>query len=404
MSVPISVSPFLRPFRREGRLWFDNPVTGQKITLEPLQEEILRALWTPESPEYADNRLEMLLNEAGIAPFTDGLRQLLQQMMISPHSESFEHALNLSLDSGCPAAPYVEQVELTNTCPMRCRFCPRGVPGRMARPQGHMSMALFTALLDQLNPDQSSYRPLELHHLGESLLHPEIVRCVALASERGLSTEVSVNPSLLEPDLGRGLLDAGLDRLVVSLDGMDNETLSALRGPAARYDRAERNLEVLLAHVAAMSPGPRVVIQMLDLHRNRHQREAFLARWNETSVPGVEAYVKPLDGPDPDADRRGEALAWLCTYPFRSVVVLWDGRVVPCCRDDDAHLVLGDLKEQTLAEIWGSEPARRLRDQHRFSRFPVRHLCEGCGWSRSRFAATMRDRHPDAATEWPLGW
>ena len=43
------------------------------------------------------------------------------------------------------------------------------------------------------------YRPLELHHLGESLLHPQVDEFVARASARGLPTELSVNPSLLTP-------------------------------------------------------------------------------------------------------------------------------------------------------------------------------------------------------------
>ena len=246
---------------------------------------------------------------------------------------------------------------------MRCRFCPRGVPGQLQRPTGFMDLGLFRALLAQLHPEQARYRPLELHHLGESLLHPQVTDFVAAATARGLPTEMSVNPSLLTPELGRRLLDSGLRRLVVSLDGLDDPTLVRIRGPAARYTRAEPNLQALLDEVAARGDAaPQIVIQMIDLHANRDQHEAFLARWGTTGLKTVTAYIKALDGPDPDAadaaatHETGQAgrepLRYLCSYPFRSVVVLWDGRVVPCCRDDDGRLLGVRLAGETLAQSW----------------------------------------------------
>jgi radical SAM protein with 4Fe4S-binding SPASM domain len=268
-----------------------------------------------------------------------------------------------------------------------------------------MERAVFERLLGELHPRQAQYRPLELHHLGESLLHPELDRFIATASGRGLPVELSVNPALLEPELGHRLLEAGLRRLVISLDGMDDETSTALRGPPASYERSERNLTALLEQVAGTKDPPIVIIQMLDLSRNRHQREAFLARWGTTGIATVHAVVKDLDGPDPDLGRpASQPLVFLCSFPWRSVVVLWDGRVVPCCRDDDAHLVLGDLKGQTLTDIWRGPRVSELRARHRAGRLEAGHLCHGCAWRRERFAAAMPLRHPDRAKENPWEW
>jgi radical SAM protein with 4Fe4S-binding SPASM domain len=86
------------------------------------------------------------------------------------------------------------------------------------------------------------------------------------------------------------------------------------------------------------------------------------------------------------------------------VVVLWDGRVVPCCRDDDARVVLGDLRESSLEEIWNGPAARQLRQQLIDNAVPDGHLCSGCPWQPQAFAKNIARRHPDGARVHPLQW
>lgn len=404
MALPFVLSRYLRPFRDDsGQRLYDNGVTGRVERLQPLQEAVVAALWEESTAEAA---LAALCASHSRQAVQEALLQLYERAMVFADQESCDQLLAHLRDAHRPQVPFIDQIELTNRCPMRCRFCPRGVPGRMQRPTGFMELQLFRSLLAQLHPEQARYRPLELHHLGESLLHPQVVDFVRCASEHGLPTEMSVNPSLLEPALAEALLAAGLRRLVVSLDGTDDQTLVQIRGPAARYGKAERNLEALLQAVAARGDGaPKVVIQMIELAANRHQRAAFLQRYGSLGLPTVQAYLKPLDGPDPDlAQPAGEPLSYLCNYPFRSVVVLWDGRVVPCCRDDDARYVLGDLHEQSLAAIWDGPAAQQLRQRHREQRFGPGHLCTGCAFSPAAFAAAQPSRHPARAAPAPLQW
>lgn len=406
MALPFVISHYLRPFLADdpqgGRL-YDNGVTGRVERLSPLEDAVVEALWQPETAEAS---LAELLMRHKREVVQAALLSLYQRAIIFESPAACDALYRRLRDAGCPAVPFVDQIELTNRCPMRCGFCPRGIPEKMTRPTGFMELALFRRLLAQLHPQQASYRPLELHHLGESLLHPQVVAFVATASEHGLPTEMSVNPSLLTPELGKELLAAGLRRLVLSLDSLDEETLLRIRGPAARYAKAERHIDALLAEVARRGPdAPQVVIQMIALSANQSERAEFLRRWGNLGLPTVKAYIKPLDGDDPDSKQpAAEPLRFLCSYPFRSVVILWDGRVVPCCRDDDARLVLGNLHQQELAEIWAGPAARELRRRHRTGDIPEGHLCAGCAWSPAAFAASHASRHPATAAPAPLQW
>jgi radical SAM protein with 4Fe4S-binding SPASM domain len=67
-----------------------------------------------------------------------------------------------------------------------------------------------------------------------------------------------------------------------------------------------------------------------------------------------------------------------CSWLWTSLVVLWDGRVVPCCMDYDAKAVLGNIKAQSLAEIFNAEPMQALRRLHVEGRVNESSLCRGC--------------------------
>lgn len=405
-----ALSPYLRSYRSGERLVVEHAVSGRKVALDPVELEILRALWPRPGEEASADRAgeeaERALDElAGRTPpeaLRAALVELVREGFLCEDLESCHAQVDRML-ALVPEIPFLDQVELTNRCPMSCGFCPRGRRGEMTRPKGLMERATFSRVVAEANPSQRFHRLVELHHLGESLLHPDLPRFVREATVARIPTELSANPSLLEPALAAELVRAGLRRLVLSLDGMDDETTTAIRGKAARYSTAERNIDALL-ELSARSPSPpQVVVQMLELHRNEGQRERFVARFGGTGLPFVQAYVKHLEGDDPDLGRpTSPPLRLFCAYPWRSVVVLWDGRVVPCCRDADAALVLGDLKTQSLAEIWRGEAAEALREVHREGRFPPGHPCGSCPWERRSFVGSMAERHPDRAWVDPL--
>lgn len=400
---PFLASRYLRTYRDGDRVMLDHPACGKHVALSELELDVLSAYWPPR-PD--DRSWAALVDRHGEVVAERAVMDLAGERVLVPDRATDEAALDEALERGMPPVPFVDQVELTNHCPMTCGFCPRGVEGGVTRDKGFMDVALFEGLVEQLPKEQALCWRMELHHLGESLLHPEVVRFVRVAAGRGIPTEMSVNPSHLRPDIARGLIDSGIGRLVLSLDGMDEATLSAARGPAASFKRAERNIDALFSMLVSATNPPQVIVQMLRLHRNRAQREAFLARYGSTGLPTVQATVKDLEGPDPEL---GEATcdppSYLCISPWRSVVVLWDGRVVPCCRDADARLVLGDLRHQTLESIWHGPAAARLRELHRSNvRMPDGHLCSNCPWSRVRFGEAAPARHPRESRRDPYAW
>jgi radical SAM protein with 4Fe4S-binding SPASM domain len=276
-----------------------------------------------------------------------------------------------------PARPYVFQVELTNFCNLKCPMCPHDL---MTRTVGYMDFGLFTEVVAQVkatNPD------LRLHNMGESLFHREIGRFIRYANGQGLETVLSSNATTLTDAKIEELIDAGLAWLYISFDGTSAQTYERFR-KGARYGREKAKVDRLLElRARRRSRFPQVMMSCIALPGTQAEVDEFRAYWQ----PRVDAVrIKPADTWDGSSERINTIVAdrqypvggGICGWPWQSVVVLWDGRVVPCCYDFDGKYVLGDLRRNTLAEIFNDAPMQALRRQLREGRGGEVALCRTC--------------------------
>ncbi len=120
-------------------------------------------------------------------------------------------------------------IELTNQCNLQCVTCIRN---SWDEPLGAMTWLTFGRIVDGLRL---------LHHppdvllggLGEPLFHPDVVQMVSRLKALGSSVELITNGTLLTRSMSKQLIDAGLDRLWVSLDGASPESYQDIRLGAA---------------------------------------------------------------------------------------------------------------------------------------------------------------------------
>jgi radical SAM protein with 4Fe4S-binding SPASM domain len=273
--------------------------------------------------------------------------------------------------------PVVDQIELTNRCPYSCKMCPRTT--EMSRALGNMPLELFERIIAQISGQQDY---VGLHHFGESLLHPELAQAVALARRYGLNTGLSCNPPTLRPALAACLLDAGLSNVVLSLDSLDAGAYREIRGAAANFERADANLREFVRLRDHGQYSTFITLQMISMRCNEKEADQFLEYCRQTRVDrGVVIKLGRWDFDDAEVEKLGEfnshGYKGYCTRPWDSVVVLWDGRVVPCCHDYNGAVVFGDLKRQSLAETWQSPEAIKFRGaNHEYE------LCQKCAFSR----------------------
>ncbi len=328
-------------------------------------------------------------------------------------------------------------IEPTARCNLACSICIRN---SWKESLGDMDRALFDRLATQLRqfPHLDS---VMFGGFGEPTAHPDILHMIRATKEPAVRVEMTTNGTRLDETLIAGLMDAGLDRLWVSLDAVTEGSYDDIRRGASFDDimatlrrlremnrRGPRRIDVGIAFVVMKQ-------NIDDLRKIDRLTEAAGARFVSISnlLPYTEAMVQKMvcnlalrletfakasgrteiSLPRLDFnDRTKEAIfSLLRTFDNLSLMgnpigaptescrfvrdrctfVRWDGKVSPCMGLLHTHKTylngmertisaysLGDVGAGRLHAIWNSDEYSRFREKVRDFPFSPCHLCGGC--------------------------
>lgn len=283
-------------------------------------------------------------------------------------------------------------IEPTTSCNLRCPECPSGLRS-FSRPTGMLEETLFKSLIDQLK-DTLTY--LTFYFQGEPYLHPKFLSLVKYASQQNIYTATSTNAHYLTDKQARDTVESGLDRLIISLDGTDQETYQQYRVGGIMEKVLEGTRNILKWRKELKSKTPYVVFQFLVVKPNEHQipivqrmakeigvdhlllKTAQIYNYKNGSdlMPTIDKYSRYKKTDNGTWSIKNELLNH-CWKMWNSCVVTWDGKVVPCCFDKDAHYTLGDLKKNSFEEIWKSDAYNDFRRSILRSREEI-EICRNC--------------------------
>lgn len=287
--------------------------------------------------------------------------------------------------------PVSASVEPSGICNLRCVQCPSGL-GNLTRDRGVMSLTLYRRVIKELAP---TVMWLNLFEQGEPYLNTNIFTMIRMAHRLRISTSVSTNGHFLDDTAARSTVSCGLQRLIVSVDGVDQATYSAYRA-GGDLNRVLEGVRRVVDYKRAMrSSYPLVILQFLVMRHNEHQIADIQALGRLLGVDKVElkstqvydfehhqemipltrryARYRYVDG----QWKIKSMLANRCYRMWTGMVITWDGLVVPCCFDKDAHYVMGDITKERLSDIWNGESYRRFREQISKGRASV-PMCRNC--------------------------
>ena len=330
------------------------------------------------------------------------------------------------------ALPRQVYIEVTNRCNSLCASCPLTYDHFLPfEPKHHLTWPQFRRIVDQLPRIERAV----LHGIGEPLLNPQLPRFVEHLNERGAHVLFNTNAVLLDQRHGDALRAAGLDELRVSLDAATPALYHQLRG-IDKFDQIVANLRAFVARHGG-ADQPRVSLWFVGMQENLHQLRDFVRLAAEIGIP--EVYLQRLvyfgggerlaDGTTmvPEQSLFGtleqrqaalidecEALAaslglafrasgattphesvevkgahpWHgCYRPWSLMYITATGTALPCCiapfaTTDYEGIMLGNVFERPLAEVWNDGPYQDLRAAV-LGKHPAPWPCQHCGvrWS-----------------------
>ncbi len=318
-------------------------------------------------------------------------------------------------------------LEVTNVCNFKCEFCPDAI---MERKRGHMDIALLKKALDEI-ANYSLAKVVAFHLMGEPLIYPHIFAAIDMAIARRLNLHLTTNGSTfhIRPEHIEKLIASGIPKVTISLQTPDPDTF-IIRGapPNLQPDQYFDGItQYVQANLASENSNTRVHLKFLDTtphpflvpHKTMHvvegkeQMQIQLREWCDRLLSKL-----PANHPErPNSAELSRRLAshkpgrWqvieltpklaLETFPLDSwgnvesttvipasfgycngtsdqAGILYDGTIVPCCKDYDGKIPLGNLNDHTLREIlYQQRPACALREG--FDKFQVINpVCKRC--------------------------
>jgi MoaA/NifB/PqqE/SkfB family radical SAM enzyme len=280
-----------------------------------------------------------------------------------------------------PVPPMVT-VEFTNICNLKCAYCTSPLA---LRPQGYVSDETFDALIRSLR--ESKVERVRVVGNGEPTLHPEFPRLVAELASATSHLAVLSNGQWKRPQVTRSLIAAPVDLIEITVGG-DDAVSYARNRVGGRLDRVLGNLADLRAERARVGSNNlinvRVNLRPSDLaHRSRIV--GFWRRHADTVFVQYVAYRGAIGDPD-DVFHSPMQLASTyprCTLTLKDIGVEWNGSV-PVCSGSVSQLgapgmLLGNIRERSLAEMWNGARMRQYREAHRRRAEENMPMCRGCG-------------------------
>ena len=260
------------------------------------------------------------------------------------------------------------QIETISTCSARCTFCV--YPG-LDRAGHTMPMSLFQKIVDEAVTIPSIER-FVLHGLGEPTLDKILEERMRYVRERSsVPIEIYTHGAHLLPSRFDSLKDAGMSSLVFSLNAVRQDQHEAIMGLKGKFDIVCRNIDYAIANRGSMWIEVHAVVNGDSFTIG--DAVEFDARWKgfskvvrENNWAGENRTLHAIDGNA------------CCGRALGQIYVLYDGRVSMCCYDPTGKTIFGDLRTQTIREVYNSEYYSMFRGMHSADKAAVFKQCRNC--------------------------
>lgn len=251
-----------------------------------------------------------------------------------------------------PSFPQTVDIETSLSCQLSCPMCMRAQLPK-EKLQGIMDFSMYKRIIDECA--RHKVFSIKLSWRGEPTLNPHLVDMVKYAKDRGiLDVAFLTNGGLIEEKTARRLIDAGLDWISFSIDGLYEE-YERIRHPI-KFEHIFQTVKNL-HRIKKSENRKKPLVRIQTISSVIQKRPEYFDFWNDfvdrIAVIAEQHRENPeLIKHDPD---------YICQSPFQRVFITWDGTVVPCHGDYFLHHNMGNVKDTTISEIWNSEKFNSLR-------------------------------------------
>lgn len=273
--------------------------------------------------------------------------------------------------------------EFITACNYRCKMCHFGMPKENRLPNfdkvsGKFPFELFKKVIDE-GVEKGLYA-LDLSYNNEPLLRDDIMSFINYADEKGvLDVMFSTNGSLLTPELTEKILDSGLARFLISLDAHTKKTYEQIR-IGGNFETVVGNLEYFLRRKKERKQVlPIIRVSFVKSAINESELKEFIDHWEPiVDYLSIQEIITYDVNKDMRAKNRSINKNFRCHMPWHRLTLRANGDVLPCCNIWGQELVMGNIADSSLEDIWMSSEFHDLRILHKNGEYYKNAVCKKC--------------------------
>lgn len=289
------------------------------------------------------------------------------------------------------ATPFIINVDPADSCNFQCGFCPTGdrkLMKEIGRPLKTIDFELFKKIIDDLNEFNNPIKVLRLYKDGEPLVNPNFAKMVAYAkkSNKVLKIDTTTNASLLTPQRSLEIIEAGLDKINISVEGINAEQYMNFSKYKIDFNKFVENIRFFYKNKKQCE----VVIKINGDILSKEDKDFFINTFKDIA-DGV--YIEHIMSCWPNFELRdglevnqeegiyGQEIkeVSVCPYVFYSFSINSDGKVSLCFLDWSKQLLIGDVNNESVKSIWAGEKLRSYQKMFLEGKRKNHPVCKDCG-------------------------
>lgn len=277
--------------------------------------------------------------------------------------------------------PTTVVLELVNRCDLECVMCYQGFRNDSEK---------FTVDENSLDKIFKDFKDNNLSALmltaSEPLLYKHFDKVLQRAEEANImDVFIFTNGNLLNEKNSKLILNSCVTRLFVSIDAATEETYNKIRLPVSkrlletkRLEKLENNVKNFVKMKSDLKKKlPLTRVSFVALKENSHEVEIFKNKW-EGIVDSVEIQRETsIDVYDKIKNYSEKKLTnYNCNKPWGDMAIYSNGLVGPCCNLVGRKTPIGNIKNNSIAEIWSGKKMTELRNG--FKNNNPNDVCKSC--------------------------
>jgi radical SAM protein with 4Fe4S-binding SPASM domain len=247
-------------------------------------------------------------------------------------------------------------IDLTANCNLHCPLCPTG-QGDKTRKRGFMKYEDFKKLIDEIG---EYLLDVDLFDWGEPLLNKEVFKMISYINRKRIKARISSNLNYFPNGFEKELVKSRLHHLVVSLDGVTQESYSQYRVGGSLLKVVEAVKRINQEKKWQKSPFPFITWQFIVMKHNEHEIERakkLVKAWGFDRI----VFQRNRGNMGNELFEREKKQSKTCNFLWNQSVINWNGSVSPCCFYYDEKYDFGNAFEKSFTEVWNNQKYQEAR-------------------------------------------